>query len=91
MANFSQFQIVLTDLVDNDITTLKNSINPSAVVGTYQSVGQSGNLADLSIVQFNGTVTLRPVDPTNAVHRGETLSMGAAVVATPYDGWEPTP
>ena len=53
MANFSQFQIALTGLVDNDITTLKNSIENDKVLATYQSIGSSGNLADLSIVAFN--------------------------------------
>jgi hypothetical protein len=87
---FNQMQIAITGLSDAEIGTLKTALLPDRVVATYQQTGSSGNLADLDPAQFNGIVTLRPVDVLNPVHRGEVLTLVDTVTGTPFTGWAPS-
>jgi hypothetical protein len=87
---FTQQQISLSGLTTAEVATLKTAQLTDRVVATFQQNGTSGNLQDLDTSQFNGSLTFRPVDPLNPVHRGEVLTLVDTVTTNPFTGWAPS-
>ena len=86
-ASVSALSVTLTGLTATEIETLQTATGISSLVATYQSVGQSGNLSDLNVENFNGTVTIRPTQPTDEFHQSDVITAVRTVVAQSFDGW----